>query len=220
MGTSKGYAKDEVELTRKTQQLLERAGFTIIYPEAINDLCCGMAFSSKGLKEEGARKSKELEDALMKASEDGKYPILFDMSPCFYTFHEANTNTDIKIYDPIEFMLKFVMPKLTVKHPKENVTVFPVCSVKKIGMEDKLVELTKMCAKDVTYIQTNCCGFAGDRGFTYPELNEHGQRHLAEQIPTNCKEGYSTSRTCEIGMSEYSDINFKSIFYLIDEVTR
>jgi D-lactate dehydrogenase len=220
MGKSKGYDKDDVELTRKTQELLQRAGFTIIYPEGINSLCCGMAFSSKGLKEEGARKSKELEDALLKASGNGKYPVLFDMSPCFYTFHEAYQNKDLKIYDPIEFMLDFVMPKLQVKHPRDIVTVFPVCSVKKIGMEQKLLQLAKMCSKEVAFVESNCCGFAGDRGFTYPELNAHGQRHLNEQIPSDCKDGYSTSRTCEIGMSEYSDINFKSIFYLIDEVTK
>ena len=219
MGKSKGYEKDDVELTRKTEELLIRAGFTIIYPDNLNNLCCGMAFSSKGLKEEGAKKSRELEEALYKASENGKYPILFDMSPCYYTFHEAYT-MDIKVYDPIEFMLDFVMPKLTVKHPRDIVTIFPVCSVKKIGMEQKLIELSKLCAKEIVYVQNNCCGFAGDRGFTYPELNEHGQRHLAEQIPVGCKDGYSTSRTCEIGMSEYSDVNFKSIFYLIDEVTQ
>ena len=220
MGKSNGYEKGDVELTKKTQELLQRAGFTIIYPEGINSLCCGMAFSSKGLKEEGTRKSKELENALLKASENGKYPILFDMSPCFYTFHEAYENKNLKIYDPIEFMLDFVMPKLEIKHPRNIVTVFPVCSVKKIGMEQKLLQLAKLCSKEVAFVDTNCCGFAGDRGFTYPELNAHGQRHLNEQIPAGCKDGYSTSRTCEIGMSEYSDINFKSIFYLIDEVTK
>lgn len=220
MGVSKKYAKDEVELTRKTEELLIRAGFTIIYPEGLNDLCCGMAFSSKGLKEEGNRKSKELETSLFKASEEGKYPVLFDMSPCFYTFHEVYTNKDLQIYDPIEFMLKYVMPRLTITKPRDIVTVFPVCSVKKIGMEQNLYKLAQMCAKEVVLVESNCCGFAGDRGFTYPELNKHGQRHLKEQIKSNCKEGYSTSRTCEIGMSEYSDINFKSIFYLIDEVTR
>lgn len=220
MGKSKGYSSEEVELTRKTEQLLTRAGFTIIYPENINNLCCGMAFSSKGLKEEGSRKLTELEAALLKASDSGKIPILFDMSPCFYTFHEGYTNQDIHIYDPIEFMLKFVMPKLQVKNPHEEVVVFPVCSVKKIGMEENLEKLAEMCAKKVIKVETNCCGFAGDRGFTFPELNAHGQRHLEEQIPPSCNEGYSTSRTCEIGMSEYSHVDFKSIFYLIDEVTR
>lgn len=220
MGKSKKYSKKEVQLTQKTEELLKRAGYTIIYPENLNALCCGMAFSSKGFKEEGLKKSQELEDALYNASENGKYPILFDMSPCFYTFSENYNKQRITIYDPIEFMLDHVMPHLTVHNKKEVVTVFPVCSVKKIGMEGKLVELSKLCAKKVRMVESNCCGFAGDRGFTYPELNRHGQRHLKGQIPKDCNEGYSTSRTCEIGMEEYSDINFKSIFYLIDEVTK
>jgi D-lactate dehydrogenase len=220
MGKSKRYDKNDIELTRKTEELLVRAGFTVIYPEGLQDLCCGMAFGSKGYKEEGARKLQELEDSLYKSSEGGRYPILFDTSPCFYTFHDGYTNKEIKIYDPVEFILTFVMPKLKVTKQRDEVTVFPVCSVKKAGMEQNLYKLAQMCAKEVKMIDANCCGFAGDRGFTFPELNKHGQRHLKEQIPSGCEEGYSTSRTCETGMAEHGDINFRSIFYLIDEVTK
>lgn len=219
MGKSKKYGKEEVALTQKTEELLKRAGYTIIYPDHINDLCCGMAFSSKGFKDQGLQKARELEEALFKASEEGKLPVLFDMSPCYYTFKDIYEKR-VKIYDPIEFMLDFVMPELKVKHPRKVVTIFPVCSVKKSGLTDHLIKLSSMCAEEVVMVQNNCCGFAGDRGFTYPELNAHGQRHLKEQIPAGCTEGYSTSRTCEIGMEEYSGINFKSIFYLIDEVTK
>lgn len=220
MGKSKSYEKGDVELTRKTEELLTRAGYSIIYPKNINALCCGMAFSSKGFKEEGERKRQELEDALFEVSEGGKIPILFDMSPCFYTFLQGFERTDMKVYDPIEFMYQHVMPKLEVKNKKQETVVFPVCSVKKIAKENMLLDLAKMCADKVTLVESNCCGFAGDRGFSFPELNKHGQRHLKEQISANCTEGYSTSRTCEIGMSEYGGINFKSIFYLIDEVTK
>lgn len=220
MGKSEKYPTEEVSLTQKTEELLIRAGYTIIYPENLNSLCCGMPFSSKGYVQESEQKSMELKDALYKASDNGKYPILYDMSPCYYTSHSHFSHKDLSIYDPIKFMLEFVMPKLKVKNPKENATIFPICSVKKLGLMNDLMKLTQLCAKNVNIIQTNCCGFAGDRGFTYPELNQHGQRHLKEQIHTGCSEGYSTSRTCEIGMEEYSDINFKSIFYLIDEVTR
>lgn len=220
MGKSKSYKQEEIELTKKTEELLIRAGYSIIYPKDIDNLCCGMAFSSKGFKEEGARKRKELEDALFAVSEGGKIPILFDMSPCFYTFKEGFHRTDMKVYDPVEFMHEHVVPKLLIKNKKEEVVVYPVCSVKKIAKEGMLYDLAKLCADKVTVVESNCCGFAGDRGFTYPELNKHGLRHLKEQIPHNCKEGYSTSRTCEIGMSEQGGINFKSIFYLIDEVTK
>lgn len=219
MGKSSSYGKDEIQLTAQTEKLLLKAGYEIVYPENINNLCCGMAFSSKGFTEEGNRKRKELEDALFIASEKGKYPILFDMSPCFYTFLDHFERDDMSVYDPIEFMYSFVLPKLEIKNKKDEIVIFPVCSVKKIHKEELFEELAQACAEKVTVVESNCCGFAGDRGFTYPELNKHGLRMIKGQIPADCKTGYSTSRTCEIGLSEYSDIEFKSIFYLIDEVT-
>jgi D-lactate dehydrogenase len=220
MGKSADYTKTDVDLIAQTEILLKRAGYSIIYPQKINNLCCGMPFSSKGYKRVGLQKEDELEQHLLQASENGKYPVLFDMSPCFYTFMETRQNSNLKIYDPIEFVLDFVLPKLPVKSPRKEITLFPVCSVKKTGLEEKLMEIGKRCAEKVHYIDSNCCGFAGDRGFTHPELNQYGNRHLKEKIPSTCKDAFSTSRTCEIGLSEHSNVNFKSVFYLIDEVTR
>lgn len=219
MGKNSFQTEDDLQLTALTHQLLVRAGFSIIYPESMDTHCCGMPFSSKGFAEANHAQSDELEIALLNASENGKYPVLYDMSPCFYHSKEEFSKA-LKIVDPIEFMLDFVMPLLTVKNKKESVAVFPVCSVKKIGKMDQLLALSQLCANQVTMIESNCCGFAGDRGFLIPELNEHGLRELKEQIPSNCTKGYSTSRTCEIGLENVSGIDFKSIFYLIEEVTR
>lgn len=220
MGKSKSDDKDMVELTILTEKLLIRAGYRVIYPRDINNLCCGMAFSSKGFKEEGARKRKELEDKLYEVSLNGKIPVLFDMSPCYHTFIEGYKRKDMQIFDPISFMHDHILPNLEIKTKKDEVVVFPVCSVKKIAMEQKLYDLSLLCANKVTLVESNCCGFAGDKGFTTPELNNHGLRTLKGQIPEGCTEGYSTSRTCEIGMSKQTKANFKSIFYLIEEVTR
>lgn len=219
MGKNSFQAADDLQLTELTHQLLVRAGFTIIYPEALDTHCCGMPFSSKGFAEANHVQSEALEKDLLKVSENGKYPVLYDMSPCFYHSKEEFSKV-LKIVDPIEFMLDYVMPHLTVKNKRDTVAVFPVCSVKKIGKMDQLLALSQLCANEVTMIDSNCCGFAGDRGFLIPELNEHGLRDLKAQIPANCKEGYSTSRTCEIGLENISGIDFKSIFYLIEEVTR
>jgi glycerol-3-phosphate dehydrogenase subunit C len=219
MGKNSFQAADDLQLTELTHKLLVRAGFTIIYPEALDTHCCGMPFSSKGFAESNHSQSNFLETALLKASENGKYPVLYDMSPCFYHSKEEFSK-NLKIVDPIEFMLDYVMPHLTVKNKKDTVAVFPVCSVKKIGKMDQLLALSQLCVHQVTMIDSNCCGFAGDRGFLVPELNEHGLKDLKAQIPESCKEGYSTSRTCEIGFEKMSGIDFKSIFYLIEEVTR
>ncbi|QBN18073.1 (Fe-S)-binding protein [Flavobacterium nackdongense] len=219
MGKNSFQAADDLQLTELTHQLLVRAGFTIIYPEEMDAQCCGMPFSSKGFAKANHSQSNALETALLKASENGKYPVLYDMSPCFYHSKEEFSE-NLKIVDPIEFMMDYVMPRLTVKNKKDTVAVFPVCSVKKIGKMDQLLALSQLCAHQVTMIDSNCCGFAGDRGFLVPELNEHGLKDLKAQIPESCTEGYSTSRTCEIGFERMSGIDFKSIFYLIEEVTR
>lgn len=227
MGVTKSYC-NEVEITRLTEKLLLKAGYKVVYPDNLNKLCCGMAFSSKGYTEAGKKASDELEAALFKASEGGKYPILCDMSPCLYTMH-TNMDEKLKLYEPAEFILKFLADKLKIKKLDRKVAVFAVCSAKKLGVDNMLFDVARMCAKEVTVIESNCCGFAGDRGFTFPELNTHGLRHLREQVSgvrladgstsTPCTEGYATSRTCEIGLSRNSGVTFKSILYLLDEAS-
>ena len=77
----------------------------------------------------------------------------------------------------------------------------------------------KACSTDVVVPdQITCCGFAGDKGFTTPELNESALSTLADQVK-DCGQGYSTSRTCEIGLSHHSGIDYQSIVYLVDQCT-
>ncbi|MBA4408925.1 MAG: FAD-binding and (Fe-S)-binding domain-containing protein [Bacteroidota bacterium] len=217
MGVSHEH-RNEKQLSEKMQELLNKGGFEVIYPENLNTLCCGMAFSSKGYTEAGQKKSNELVAALLKASEDGKYPVLCDMSPCLYTMKE-NMQSGLKLYEPVEFILDYLLPNLEITPLQETITVFPVCSMKKMGMEDKLVELAEKCAAKVIVPKTNCCGFAGDRGFSFPELNKHGLSELKMQLPAEVKQGYSTSRTCEIGLSLHSGVSHQSIVYLVDRVS-
>jgi len=218
MGVSKEH-RTEKQLSETMLGLLNKGGFEVIYPENLNTLCCGMAFSSKGYTEAGTKKSNELEAALVKASENGKYPVLCDMSPCLYTMKE-NMEPTLKLYEPVEFILDHLLPWLEITPTKETITVFSVCSMKKMGLEAKLVELAEKCASKVVVPETNCCGFAGDRGFSFPELNKHGLRDLKSQMPDGIKNGYSTSRTCEIGLSLHSGISHQSIVYLVDRVSR
>jgi len=210
--------KDEVQLTEKMVGLLHKGGYEVIYPENLNNLCCGMAFSSKGFTEAGKLKSEELESSLINASNNGKYPVLCDMSPCLFTMRE-NIKSDLKLLEPVEFILDWLLPYLKIIPLDDTITVFPVCSMKKMELDGKLIELARLCAKEISLAETNCCGFAGDRGFTYPELNSYGLKTLKEQLPEKVKNGYSTSRTCEIGLSLHTGISYKSIVYLVDEVS-
>jgi D-lactate dehydrogenase len=218
MGISKNH-DDEMQLTSKMVHLLNKAGWEVIYPENLNNLCCGMAFSSKGYIEAGEKKSKELEAALLKASREGEYPVLCDMSPCLYTMRET-IKSDLKLYEPVEFITEMLLPYLEITPSDETITVFPVCSMKKMELSDKLTTLAVICARDVIVSDANCCGFAGDRGFTFPELNRHSLRNLKNELHENVKNGYSTSRTCEIGLSLHTGVSFKSRVYLVDKVSK
>ena len=214
MGTTKAYSKEK-EVTRVTAALLEAAGFQIIYPEKMDSLCCGMLFSSKGYVEAGQKASNELKAALAKASDGGKIPILCDMSPCLYTM-KANFDDELPLYEPTEFIEKFVLEHLTLKPVDEKVALFAVCSAKKMGVDPCLKRVAERCAREVVVVDSNCDGFAGDRGFFFPELNEHGLRDLKHQVE-GCDEGFAVSRTCEIGLSRNSGLVFKSIVYLVAE---
>ncbi|HSL86440.1 MAG TPA: FAD-linked oxidase C-terminal domain-containing protein, partial [Bacteroidales bacterium] len=125
MGVSRDYNED-VQLTKKMVQLLVRGGYEIIYPENLNDLCCGMAFSSKGYFTAAEKKSHQLENALMESTKGGEYPVLCDMSPCLFTMKE-NLNPVMKLYEPVEFINDLLLPFLDIKPINETIAVFPVC---------------------------------------------------------------------------------------------
>ena len=212
MGTTRAYSKEK-EVTRVTAAVLEAAGFQIIYPDKMDSLCCGMLFSSKGYVEAGKKASDALKAALVKASENGRYPILCDMSPCLYTM-KSNFGEELPLYEPAAFLDKFVLKHLTLKPVDEKVALFAVCSAKKMGVDPCLKRVAERCAREVVVVDSNCDGFAGDRGFFFPELNEHGLRDLGRQVD-GCDEGFAVSRTCEVGLSRNSGIVFKSIVYLV-----
>ncbi len=201
-----------------TRRLLERAGFTVIFPDDTNKLCCGMPFESKGYFEQADRKAAELENALFAASENGKFPILCDTSPCLNRMRHAMKN--LRLYDPVEFIHDEVLNRLDITPIPETVALHATCSTRKMGLENKLLAVARACAEKVVVPEMiDCCGFAGDRGFTYPELNAAALVHLRPEVENSCVAGYSTSRTCEIGLSLHSGINYRSILYLVDRVS-
>ena len=213
------YAPDRQSLIRVVEKLCLRAGYIPHFPEKVNALCCGLAFASKGQADAARQREREMEAALLKVSRNGKFPIFCDTSPCLLHMKET-LSKKLKFYDPTGLVLSLLAPHLTFHQKMETVVIHPVCSVKKMGLEKNLIRLAEMCAKRVVSTQTNCCGFAGDRGFVRPELNRHGLRNLNENFQVGVTRGFSTSRTCEIGLSEESGVVFSSILYLVDECTR
>ena len=218
MGTAR-RSPDETPQVNKMISLLNKAGYEVLFPENMDNLCCGTIWESKGMEQIADRKSAELEQALLKASEQGKYPVLCDQSPCLYRMR--HTMKQLKLYEPVEFINTFLLDKLTFKQTDTPVAVHVTCSMKKMGLGDQLIALAKRCSSRVLVPQeVGCCGFAGDKGFTHPEVNNYALRKLHPQIEAAGVEiGYSNSRTCEIGLTTNAGIPYVSIVYLVDQCT-
>jgi len=220
MGPAKGDPYKQ-PLHIVTQNLLEKAGYEVIYPERMSSLCCGTPWESKGLMKHADQKSSELEAELLKASENGKYPVLCDTSPCLYRMRRVMEKT-LKLYEPVEFIHEFLMDKLHFSKVDEVVAVHPTCTTTKMGLTVKLKAVADACASHVVLPEeVGCCGFAGDRGFNYPEVNKYALRKLRPVIEqSKVVAGYSNSRTCEIGLSTNGGVPYMSIIYLVDRVTK
>lgn len=219
MGTAHS-SPDHTPLVDKTVALLEKAGYEVIFPSNMNKLCCGTIWESKGMPEIADRKAAELEEALYIATENGRYPVLCDQSPCLYRMR--NTMKRIKLYEPAEFILTFLCDKLEFTPIKQPVAIHITCSMKKMKLEKQLITLAGLCSEKVLVPEeVGCCGFAGDKGFTHPEVNAYALRKLRPQLEkAGIEVGYSNSRTCEIGLTTNSDIPYLSIVYLVDQCTK
>ncbi len=218
MGAAPGAA-DPRPLAEVTISLLEKAGYRVVLPARFDELCCGMAFASKGFKEPGDAKAAELESALRAASDGGSLPILTDMSPCYFRMKECFT-PGLRIYEPVRFALEFLVDRLEFRRNPGAVAVHTTCSAEKLGLGPDLKRLAGLCVETVVVPHgVGCCGWAGDRGFTHPELNASALKSLRSAIPAGCSQGYSTSRTCEIGLTIHGGIPYASIYYLVDGCT-
>ncbi len=219
MGVTPEKGVKSSPLVEVMTSLCQKAGFEVIFPENMDGLCCGMIWESKGMPDIADRKTAELESALLKASDNGRYPVLCDQSPCLHRMRQHIKA--LKLHEPAEFILDYLSPHLDFKREDISIAVHITCSSRLMGIADKIVKLASMCATSVTVpAETGCCGFAGDKGFTRPELNSWGLRKLRPALEAaHVTEGYSNSRTCEIGLTTNSGIHYKSIAYLVDRCT-
>ncbi len=212
--------REQTSLLDKTRGLLEKAGYQVIFPDNQDSLCCGQPFASKGYAEQAEHKRQELISALLHASRGGLDPIYCDTSPCTLRLVQDLADTRLDMYDPVRFIRTHLLDKLEFAPQDAPIAVHVTCSTQHLGESQALIDLARMCSKDVVIPEgIHCCGFAGDKGFTTPELNAHSLRSLKDAVQY-CDEGISTSRTCEIGLSSHSGIDYHGLVYLVDRVTR
>ncbi|SVB45597.1 uncharacterized protein METZ01_LOCUS198451, partial [marine metagenome] len=213
-------------LSKVLIDLCEFSNIQLFIPEKIQGTCCGMPFSSKGYIQAGKTMTEQTVDLIFKVSEQGKIPILVDTTQCSFHLIEAGADLD-KIYQEKWKQLVFVdvLPFLTelVKGKDQpqldrDIILHPTCSTQKMENVDLMISLAEKCATKVIIPENyGCCGFAGDRGLLLPELTKNATKDEVESLKNISIKvnGYSSSRTCEIGMMTATNHNYESIVFLV-----
>ena len=214
---NQGY-DDDRSLQQVVESLCNKAHIDIIYPKHIENLCCGLSFENYDDVHE--RAVKDLHDALMKASQNGKYPIVIDHSACFN--HAFKHMPDLEINDISEFLCKYVVPHLDIEKCDERVIVHKQCKIKSLNKSQYIEDLARLCTDHVFNIKSFACdGFAGQKGFFTPELNKSATKDLAGEIAEyGATLGVSSSSTCEIGLGESGGIPFVGVAFLLDRCSK
>jgi D-lactate dehydrogenase len=230
MGRLPGELKD-ASLMEVTVEVARRAGVPVFIPSDVAGTCCGTPFSSKGFSRAHAIAINAAVERCWRWSGEGKLPIVIDTSPCTYGFKTARPYLSeenqqrfdrMTFLDSIEFVHDQLLPKLAIQSKSGSVALHPVCSVTKMGIGTKLEAIARACSGQVTVpLDAGCCAFAGDRGFLFPELTQSATRLEAAEVkakhPDEC---YSSSRTCEIGMTRATGQIYRSYMYLLEKATR
>ena len=211
--------------------LARRAGVGLHIPDDPQGVCCGVPFSSKGYAEAHAYTVNRAIERFWRWSGEGRLPVVVDTSPCThglricrpYLSPENRARFDrLRILDSVEFTHDVLLPRLTVKRQLGSVVLHPVCSLTKMNLTPKLEAIAQACSAEVVIPRdAGCCAFAGDRGFLFPELTASATRHEAAEVNAHAHDGYfSSSRTCEVGVTRATGHIYRSYLYMLEAATR
>ena len=214
---------DEAALPEVIMDLLIRAGYAPRLPQGFDKLCCGQMMASKGMAEEADAMADAVAKALLQAADDGQggyYPVVMDASTCSVRMQKILAGR-LTLFDFHEFAHDALLPRLRLVRKPGPIALHINCSVRRTASDAKLRRVLEACVDQIVEpAGVTCCGFGGDRGFVVPELNAHALRKVHEALPTNCCEGVSTNRTCEIGLTAETGRPYRSIAYLLEECSR
>ncbi|MDT3402217.1 FAD-binding and (Fe-S)-binding domain-containing protein [Mucilaginibacter terrae] len=206
-----------------------KAGINVVIPAGIKSLCCGQIYSSKGFSNAKEYTMNNAIEALWTTTNEGTHPVVLDISSCTQTLltcYNALSDANklkyrrLQILDSVDYLNDLVLPRLTIINKRNTVTLHPVCSLQKMnGANDKFLKIAQQLSGYVEIpFHTGCCGMAGDRGFLFPELTDSATKLEAADVKEHTCDGYySSSKTCEIALSQATGKNYESIMYLVDE---
>ncbi len=208
-----------------------RAGLPVWIPEDVGGSCCGLPWSSKGFAAAHRAKAKEMVERLWKWSGEGALPIVIDAASCTNAVAEpgegvldeenAERLTKLEIVDSVSWAQR-LLPWLGVAEKVGSATVHPTCATRRMGLAPPLRDLASALAEDVFVAPSaSCCGFAGDRGISHPELTASATHQQAAELAGRSFDAHlSSNRTCEIALERATGEPYESVICLLERLTR
>jgi D-lactate dehydrogenase len=225
-GESNGLSLPETFLT-----LTRRAGVPVHIPDNVAGICCGTPWHSKGYVDGNKLIVNRSIERCWEWTDHGRIPIVVDASSCTHGFLTCRADLTpenqekfdrLRFLDSVEFVHDELLPKLRIDRKLPSVAVHSVCSIVEMHLTTKLNNVAEALGEKVVFpIDAGCCGFAGDRGFLWPELTASATKREAEDLEgKNCAAYISSNRTCEVGMARATEKSYRSFIFPLEEATR
>ena len=248
--------KDTRALQEVFESLCEKANVSVVYPQNLSNLCCGKAYKDYPQSAQAKRKEvyRALESSVKELRNKGvkQIHIVCDHSACSYELKNGLKELDstLTILDMPECIESTLLPRLHITPLDEDIALYAMCATRKGKWDKSLESIAKTCTSGevIVHSKTQCCGFAGNKGFICSELNASALRELSEfyadkqtmesgKIDSNLEStkqfstqnkaqkhkklrlGFSSSSTCEIGLNDKTNIIWQNLIYLVDSVS-
>lgn len=220
--------KDTRALQEVFESLCKKAGVSVVYPQNLSNLCCGKAYKDYPQSAELKRKEvyRALDSSVKELQSKGveQIHIVCDHSACSYELKSGLQELDstLTILDMPEFIESTLLPRLTITPLDEDIALYAMCATRKGKWDKSLESIAKTCTNGevIIHSKTQCCGFAGNKGFICSELNASALRELSEFYKDRkLRLGFSSSSTCEIGLNDKTNITWQNLLYLVDSVS-
>jgi D-lactate dehydrogenase len=209
-----------------------RAGLPVWIPTDVAGSCCGLPWSSKGFGAAHRHKANEMVERLWRWSGGGTVPIVVDAASCTGAIVEPGEGAlseenaahlaAMTVLDSVAWAHDRLLPALEVTHRIDAATIHPTCATNRQGHAWRLGALAAAVADDVHLPSwPSCCGFAGDRGISHPELTAAATRAEAAELSGRHFDAYlSSNRTCEIAMTRATGAKYESVINALERATR
>jgi len=228
-GRSKGAAAPS--LAETLVEVSRRAGLPVWIPDVAGS-CCGLPWSSKGYRDAHRHKANEMVGRLWEWSREGALPVVIDAASCTQAVAEpgegvlSGENAErlggLEVLDSVAWAHDHLLARLEIARKVGSATVHPTCATRHMGLAGRLRALAAALADEV-YVapSATCCGFAGDRGISHPELTAAATRDQAAELSGRRFDAHlSSNRTCEIGLERATGAPYESFAFLLERLTR